>query len=210
MAAQLSASTATLSRDPRKPTSRRWTSGAPPYWYNFTYGNNGEGYTPNIAVAKMIVTTTNTTATRSWTSAGNLQQVAYPAASTTAGGKWYWTFTADPGYQAKLISSDVVLFTTGPLSTTLNVYAGNDPLSLGALLYSSGAVNATNVGQTVLLNNTTANKLTLEFVLPAGGSLSGNWAVDNIVFAQVPEPSTVLIVVPALIAGAAWLRARRR
>lgn len=173
--------------------------GAPPYWYNFSYGNNGEGYTPNVKVAKLIVTSNNTTATRSWTSAGNLSKVAYPATSTTAGGKWYWTFTADPGYLVNLISTDVVLFTSGPLATTLNVYSGDDPLSLGGLLYSSGSVNATNVGQTVPLSGT-GSALTLEFNLPAGASLSGNWAADNIVFSQraVPEPATAVLSIVAL------------
>ncbi|MGD9633613.1 MAG: LamG-like jellyroll fold domain-containing protein [Pirellulales bacterium] len=164
--------------------------GDPPYWYNFNYGNNGEGYTPNVKVANQVIfgAITNT-ATRSWLSAGNASKVSYPAASTTGGGKWYWTFTADAGHSVTLISTDLVRFNTLTLPATVNVYSGNDPMALGSLLYTSGSVNVSNVAQTIS-PYVTANSLTLEFVLSDGDALY-NFAADNIVFAQ-PGPPALL------------------
>jgi hypothetical protein len=179
--------------------------GSPPYWYNFRYGNNGEGYTPNINVGKQIIypgtsgPITNT-ATRSWSASGSgaLLKIAYPAASTTGGGKWYWTFTADPGYNAKLISFDMGLFISSAPNVDVNVYSGNNPSSLGPLLYSAGSVtvSAAAGGTTIPLNNTIANQLTLEVTLPAGPSMSNSYVIDNIVFAQtqVPEPTNLVLL----------------
>jgi hypothetical protein len=189
--------------------------GSPPYWYNFRYGNNGEGYTPNVNVGKMVVfqgasgPITNT-ATRSWTTAGNLSKVAYPAASNTAGGFWYWTFTADPGYLVKLISTDYDKFNSTTQTSTVNVYSGDNPLSLGPLLYTSGPLSVNNVAQTIA-PNVTANKLTLEFVIPAGDNMY-NWAADNIVISQraVPEPASILLALVGACCGWAFLRRAAR
>ncbi|MGD9632504.1 MAG: PEP-CTERM sorting domain-containing protein [Pirellulales bacterium] len=183
--------------------------GAPPYWYNFNYGNNGEGYTPNVNVGKMVIygAVTNT-ATRSWTAAGNLSKVAYPSAGNTEGGKWYWTFTADPGYLTKLISTDFVKFNTNTQTTSVNVYSGNNPMSLGSLLYTSGPIAVNNVAQTIS-PGVTGSALTLEFVIPSGDSLF-NWAADNIVFSQsvVPEPMSLVTMLSG-VAGVLMVRRRR-
>jgi hypothetical protein len=189
--------------------------GAPAWWYNFSYGNNGEGYTPNVVVDKKVHFVSNnvlntSTATRSWSAAGDRSQVAYPATDSNAvGGKWFWTFTADPGYLVKLHSLDFVRFAAAPLNSTVNVYAGNDPLSLGASLYTSGTLSVTNVAQTIS-PNTTAQSLTLEFVLPIGEPLF-NWAADNIVISQqlVPEPATAGLAGMGLIAALHAARRRR-
>src|SRR6185436_12220674 len=113
---------------------------------------------------------------------------------------WYWTFTADPGYLVKLNSLDIVRFASPALNATVNVYSGNDPMSLGSSLYTSGTLSVTNVAQTVS-PNITGSALTLEFVLPAGESLF-NWAADNIVISQslVPEPATASLACMGLIA----------
>lgn len=192
--------------------------GSPPSWYNFSYGNNGEGYTPNVLVDKKIIflsagVPNTTTATQSWASAGNRSQIAYPATGTLEGGKWYWTFTADPGYFVKLHSLDIVRFASAALPATVNVYGSNDLMNLGPALYTSGTLSVTNVAQTVSPNimNTaiTSTALTLEFVLPPGESLF-NWATDNIVFSQlVPEPATASLAGMGLIA-AMQMAPRRR
>jgi hypothetical protein len=189
--------------------------GSPPYWYNFRYGNNGEGYTPNINVGKQIIyPSSSTTATRSWSAGGALSKVAYPAAGTTGGGSWYWTFTADAGYNAKLISLDLSSFTSGVPNVTVNVYSGNNPSSLGPLLYTAGSVAVSNLAVTsVSLNNTSANKLTFEIVIPSGPSMSNSYVLDNIVFAQsaVPEPATLGLFAVAIcgLFGARGHRAPR-
>lgn len=182
--------------------------GAPPYWYNFNYGNNGEGYTPNVSVDKMVVTNVTTTATRSWTAAGDLLKVAYPAAGYDQGGKWYWTFTADPGYATTLISTDFVKFNSFTQTATVNVYKGNTPLSLGPLLYTSGPLAVNNVAQTIS-PGVTSSALTLEFVLPSGEEMF-DWAADNIVFSQtaVPEPASAAMIL-AGVAGLLLTRKRR-
>jgi hypothetical protein len=189
--------------------------GAPPYWYNFTYGNNGEGYTPNVVVDKKVHFVSNnvlntSTATRSWTAAGDRALIAYPATDSRAvGGKWFWTFTADPGYLVKLHSLDFVRFASAPLDSTVNVYAGNDPQMLGALLYTSGTLSVTNVAQTISPNKVEPS-LTLEFVLPIGEPLF-NWAADNIVISQqlVPEPASASLAGAGLIAALHGVRRRR-
>jgi PEP-CTERM motif len=191
--------------------------GSPPYWYNFRYGNNGEGYTPNINVGKQIIYQggsgpITSTATRSWSAAGGgtLLKIAYPAASTTVGGKWYWTFTADPGYQAKLISFDMGLFVSSAPNVDVNIYSGNNPSSLGPLLYSAGSVAVPFTGTTIPLNNTMGNQLTLEVTLPPGPSMSNSYIIDNIVFAQVPEPASLALVAMSSVLGLAASSRRRR
>lgn len=197
--------------------------GAPPFWYNFTYGNNGEGYTPNVSVAKRLIYPTAdptmpniNTATRSWPSANGRQFVSYPAAGTTNGGSWYWTFTADPGYLVTLLSTDLTKFTSAALTATVNVYAGSTvtlpvPIApVGPALYTSGPTVVSTLPVT-FTPNVTAPSLTLEFVLPAGASLSGNWAADNLVFSQklIPEPATLGLAATGLLALAVARRRRR-
>lgn len=191
--------------------------GSPPYWYNFTYGNNGEGFTPNVAVAKrLIYAAVTNTATRSWTAAGNRQLVAYPgAAGNNTGGNWYWTLTADPGYLVTLLSTDLVKFNSFTQNSTVNVYAGNTvtlPVPIppvGVPLYTSGPTAVNNVAVT-FSPNVTAPSLTLEFVLPAGDELF-DWAADNIVFSQrlIPEPATGILAAAGLL-GVAMTRRRRK
>jgi hypothetical protein len=178
--------------------------GNPPYWYNFYYGNNGEGYTPNVLVANQVVIgATNNTATRSWVSAGNLSTVAYPASQQTGPVKWYWMFTADSGYSVTLDSLDLVRFTGTPvLPATVSVYSGNDPANLGTQLFTTGQLSVSDVAQTIS-PEVTAQSLTLEFSFPGGANDPVyNYAADNIVFHQPGPP--VLTASWALNGSGIW------
>jgi hypothetical protein len=174
-------------------------------WYNFHYGNNGEGFTPNVVIGTPDVDW------RHWDPAGNLNHIAYPSLGGDGPVNLYWTFTADPGYRVRLHSTDLVRFNSTALDAVVNVYSGDDPNNLGPQLYSSGAVSVADVGVTVS-PNVAAGALTLEFALPTGGGPIFNWAVDNIVFSQVPEPSGAVVFVACLAmlsCGKRRLRARR-
>jgi len=170
-------------------------------WYNFHYGNNGEGFTPNVVIA------TPGNSYHYYPAYGNVINVAYPNNGVGPDGL-YWAFTADPGYEVRLHSADLVRFNTTAFDAVANVYSGNDVNSLGPLLYSSGAVSVANTGVT-FAPNVAAGSLTLQFALPDGAGPNFNWAVDNIVFSQrlVPEPSSIAMLASGL-AVVAWGRRR--
>jgi hypothetical protein len=102
-------------------------------------------------------------------------------------------------------------FTAGVPNVTVNVYQGNNPSSLGALLYSAGSVAVSNASVTTIpLGSTSANQLTLRITEPAGPSMSNSYVVDNIVFGQVavPEPASIAMLGTA-VCGVMFRRSRR-
>ena len=159
--------------------------GDPPYWYNFRYANNGEGFTPNVVVDYKHAVPGNTIAFRSWVSGySGLDRIAYPSSSSGAANTFYITFKGDAGVNVTLSSLKVARFNgQGSENITVSVFQGSDPANLGPQLFTSGSFTSTAGTPITVSPNVVGNGLTLALAL-AGPNFNYHWGFDDIVFSQ--------------------------
>jgi hypothetical protein len=165
---------------------------------SFSYGQHGEGFTPNIVVQY----DPNGGAPSTWPSGyGDLVRTLYESDSTA---KLQLKFSADPGTRVQLLGWDMATYDTffHPNGVTINgiaVYAAN-----GSPLFSQSNVFVPSTGHirfdtfpSQLID--TALTLEIDARNVTGGFGNEDVGVDNIVFRQVPEPASA--VQAALSAG---------
>ena len=161
--------------------------GNPPYWYKFHYGNNGEGFTPNVVVNYVhdLDPGANPIAFRRWIpDYGGLDRIAYPNASYSAPGEFYMTFKGDAGVNVTLSSLQFDRYKlTGSGNLTVRVLSGIDTANLGTQLYSSGSVTVNQGTPLTISPNVTGSELTLALSFETGGTMF-SWGFDNVVFSQ--------------------------
>lgn len=164
----------------------------------YTYGNGGEGYTPNVTVEYFSATSVNM-----WIAGyGDLTNVILAHAPLSPGGvapgALNVRLTAEPGYLVELYSFDLA----GWSNTDYTIDAVNI-LGDGSLLYSSTNVLVEgNAGGPLHTSFDFSSPLTavellieIDFSNLAAG-IQDNIGMDNIRFGQIPPPSTV-VPVPA-------------
>ncbi len=185
------------------------------------YGESGEGYTPNIAVG--------------YSSGGfgwgigfsNLTNVVWVDGNL---GILNITFTADPGFRARLLGFDLGAFPdfiNSAIDTYDDVAVSVSDENSSVLFNNSGnfyTVGPEGINQIINVASGNGGSLTLSLDLSRLAFGSGVFdresvGIDNIRFAQeavnpdppptgnVPEPSTFALVGGAALAGA-WLRRR--
>jgi hypothetical protein len=175
----------------------------------FSYGEHGEGFTPNITVQY----DPNGGAAYTWPSGyGDLIRTLYESVSTA---RLQVKLSADPGYRVRLLQWDMATFDTffHPNGVTINGVAVYD--ANGATLFSQSNVFVPATGHirfdtfsTQLID--TALTLEIDARNVTGGFGNQDVGVDNIVFSQVPEPaSAVLAVFGAAIVAAVAHRCGR-
>lgn len=188
-----------------------------------SYGENGEGYTPNVL--------TNYSTGLGWELGfSTLTNVIYMPVNVLTNPNNFLdiTFTADPGFQARLLNFSLGAFFDTISQPGITSYSGVSvsvfDQSNSTLFSQSYNLDANTVNQTINVTGTNGGSLTLRLNLnnlvynPDIGRFDREYVgIDNIRFAQqsapaesvgeIPEPSTF-----ALVAGAALLAsfARRR
>lgn len=161
---------------------------------NLQYGEDGEGFTPNVDVAYGPAGADPAL----WTSGyGDLSNILFKDAD----GFDYLqvTFTADAGYLVELHSWDMSAyggaFSADPTIDSVRVLDSdnNELLSLSDVTISETIHTSFDYSGDPFVDDV----LILEFNSGNLGGLSDDIAFDNIVFAQrvIPEPGTILLVV---------------
>lgn len=163
---------------------------------NLQYGENGEGFTPNVVVDYGPAAADPAL----WTTGyGNLSNILFKDAD----GFDYLqvTFTADPGYLVELHSWDMAAFTNVFSSDpTINSVRVLDSEGAELLLISNPTISRTTRTSFISVNPFVDDLLVLEFNAGNLGGLSDDIAFDNIVFAQrlIPEPGAILLLLLGL------------
>lgn len=178
-----------------------------------TYGESGEGYTPNVTVAY--------SGGFGWSVGfSNLTNVIWVDGTV---GVLNITFQADPGFQARLLGFSLGAFLPNPTYDNVSVSISDES---SALLYSNSYnLDANDLNQAINVQSGNGGFLTLTLDLsalpfdPQNGIFDReSIGIDNIRFAQsavteppqtgeLPEPSTFALVGGAALLGA-WLRRR--
>ena len=174
---------------------------------NFEYGEQGEGFTPNITVQHLPAIRRQSNFGGCFGGSGTHKRcpgnVANPDPGGvqipflhlgTSDGPTYWAdFTADPGFN--VVMHDV--YVMGDLNTSQS-NAANVLLkdaSGNTLLDASGQDIGSNSPTLVDLGGTAAPFVRLEITFDPQGYGFGDFASDNIRFSQavIPEPSTLIL-----------------
>jgi hypothetical protein len=172
---------------------------------NLLYGQNGEGFTPNIVVNYGPPAADP----RLWnTDYGNLTNVLFKGSPVS--GFLQVTFTADPGYLAQLHSWDMAAwnpnFSSDPTINSVRVLdgEGNPIISLSNVTISETARTSFDYSTDPFKDDV----LVLEFNSSNLGNFADAIGLDNIVFSQtlVPEPGALL---PMILCIASTLLLRR-
>ncbi|MGF1640354.1 MAG: hypothetical protein ACFCUO_05345 [Rhodospirillales bacterium] len=178
----------------------------------FTYGNRGEGFTPNV-----VVDYAPASRARLWTTDyGDLVNVMFVLANS--GGEMAIRLTADPGFEVLLYGFDL-----GGWPRTDYTIDGVSVIADGTTLDARSDVpvegDASGPGQTTIAFATPLRGIDLliaiDFAnLPVG--LQDNIGIDNVRFGQHPRPIPLPAALPlsasalALLGVAAWRSARPR
>jgi hypothetical protein len=173
---------------------------------NFLYDENGEGFTPNIAVDYGPLAPVNASPDLWSTGYGDLTNILFKDAD----GFDYLqvTFTADPGFRVRLHSWDMAafgaVFSSDPTIDSVRVLdsGGNELLALTNVSISE----TTHTSFDYAANPFVDDVLVLEFNSGNLGGLSDDIAFDNIVFSQIPEPGAMLLLLLGACELAAWMR----
>ncbi len=183
----------------------------------FTYGEAGEGFTPNVTIDLFSSGATETDPrVRLWnTGYGDLVNVLFSEGPGTGGSPILNVlFSADPGFVVDLYGFELAAFGSGDLTiAAVEVLAGGAPLFSQTNVVVAGTANA--------LGRTTFN-----FAAPYSGAelllridlsnlasgIQDNIGLDSIRFGQtpppIPEPGTAVLIFGGLAALGAGRRAR--
>ena len=174
----------------------------------FTYGEAGEGFTPDVTLDVFSATATETEPrVKLWQDGyGDLVNVIFTEGPGTQGApKLSIRLTAATGYAADLYSFDLAGFGSDYTIAGVSVFAGETPLFSESNVLVEG--NATGPSHTTFAfaESLSAPELLLEIDLSnlSAGS-QDNVALDNLRFGQtpphVPEPTTLLLAAIAVFA----------
>lgn len=184
----------------------------------FTYGEDGEGFTPDVTLDIFsAAATAGSAAVNLWADGyGDLQNVIFADGPGTAGAPMLSVrFTAAPGYVVDLHGFHLAGFGEDYVIAGVSVMAGAATLFSAANVLVEG--DSSGAGHTAFAFDTplSAQDLLLQVNvsnLPAGRQ--DNIALDSIRFGQtppaaVPEPAVVLMLLGGLVAIGAARRTRR-
>jgi hypothetical protein len=181
----------------------------------FTYGEAGEGYTPNVSldIFSAEATETNPRVNLWQDGYGDLVNVIFAEGPGTAGAPLLSVrLTAETGYMVDLYGFDLAGFNTDYTIAGVSVFAGATTLFSEADILVQG--DQTGPGHTTFAFDPpfSAPELLLQIDLsnlPSG--IQDNVALDNLRFGQnppgIPEPGTLLLA--TLAAAALFIRRAR-
>jgi len=184
-----------------------------------TYGEAGEGFTPDVSVDIFSATATASDAgVRLWqTGYGDLVNVLFGDGPGTAGAPLLGVrFTAAPGYMVDLYGFELAGFGSDYVIAGVSVFAGSVSLfSQNGVLVQGDAFDAqrTSIAFAMPLS---APELLLQVDLSnLSPGIQDNVGLDSIRFGQtppppVPEPTTALLLLAGLALTATACRWRRR
>ena len=185
----------------------------------FTYGEAGEGFTPNVSLDIFSATATASDAgVRLWqTGYGDLVNVLFGDGPGTAGAPLLSVrFTAAPGYMVDLYGFELAGFGADYVIAGVSVFAGSTSLfSETGVLIQGDAFDAqrTSIAFAMPLS---APELLLQVDLSnLSPGIRDNVGLDSIRFGQtppppVPEPTSALLLLAGLGLTATACRWRRR
>lgn len=183
----------------------------------FTYGNGGEGFTPNV-----VVDIFSDTSVALWTADyGDLENVVFghvPPGGTTAPSALNVLLTADPGFEVQLHDFELAGWSNADYSIAgVSVFGGASTLFSQSDVLVQG--NASGPRHTTFAFPTPLSAEELLIRIDVSNLVRGsqdNVGIDNVRFGQfppssaVPGPGTLGLLVPgaALLAGATRRRSR--
>lgn len=181
---------------------------------SFTYGDGGEGFTPNVTVD---IFTSNATATdlggRLWQNGyGDLVNVVFGDGPGTAGSPILnLLLRADPGFVVDLYGFDLAGFGSDYTIAGVEIFAGTTSLFSAPNVLIEG--NAVGAGHTSFDFTSPLSAAELLVVLDFSNLASGiqdNIGLDSVRFGQtpppppIPEPGTALLALVGLLALRAY------
>jgi hypothetical protein len=181
----------------------------------FTYGEAGEGFTPDVSVDIFSAAATETDPrVNLWQNGyGDLVNVIFAEGPGIAGAPMLSVrLTAATGYAVELYGFDLAGFGSDYTIAGVSVFAGAATLFSEADVLVEGDLTGPRHTTFAFDNPLSAPELLLEVdVSNLSAGIQDNVALDNLRFGQnpprVPEPSTLLL---AMIATAAYLAIRPR
>lgn len=174
----------------------------------FTYGEGGEGFTPDVSLDIFSAAATETDPrVNLWQDGyGDLVNVVFAEGPGTAGAPLLSVrFTAATGYQVDLYGFDLAGFGSDYTIAGVSVFAGATTLYSEADVLVQGDLSGPGHTSFTFDEPLSAPELLLQVDLsnlPAG--IQDNVALDNLRFGQnppgVPEPATLLLALPGIAA----------
>jgi hypothetical protein len=180
----------------------------------FTYGEAGEGFTPNVSLDIFSATATETNPrVKLWQSGyGDLVNVIFADGPGTAGAPMLSVrLTAEPGYSAELYGFDLAGFGSDYTIAGVSVVAGQTTLYSEANVLVEGDASGPLHTTIEFAEPLSAPELLLQIDvsnLPSG--IQDNVGLDNLRFGQdppIPEPASWTLMA---VAAVCWLVRRRR
>ena len=180
----------------------------------FTYGDGGEGFTPDVAIDLFTSLATPTDPrVRLWQAGyGDLSNVVFSDGPGTGGSpQLSMRFSAAPGFLVDLYGFDLAGFGQDYTIAGVSVVAGATTLYSASNVVVEG--NATGPGHTSIVFATPLSAQELLVVIDLSNlaaSIQDNVAVDNVRFGQTPPRTAPEPRALALAALAVALASRRR
>jgi len=185
----------------------------------FTYGDEGEGFTPDVSVDIFSATATATDPrVRLWqTGYGDLVNVIFAEGAGTAGAPLLSVrLTAAPGYAVDLYGFDLAGFGADYVIAGVSVFAGATTLFSEANVLVQGDLSGPGHTTFAFATPLSAPELLVEVDLSnLAPGIQDNVGMDSIRFGQtpprvVPEPATALLLLGGLALTAVVRRRRGR